>query len=685
MDYFGQLLANGLVLGAVYALAAVAFTLVYGVVRLVNFAFGELFMVGAFLTTSLMLPEVRLVGHVVPMPGFSFPVAALVAVLLTAALGVAVDRIAYRPLRRAPRLAPLITSIAVSVVLQSLAQTVWGAEELRFPEFELATYPPVVLFDSIYLSVMDLVVMASALCAMTGLTLFVARSSLGRAMRASAEDQTAALLVGVPVDRVVAAAFAIGSGFAALAGVLYAQTYGFAHSSMGFLPGLKALTAAVLGGIGSIPGAALGGVVLGLVEALGAGYLPNGTAWKDAISFVLLVLLLYVRPQGLLGRPELNAAGRGSLLGGAAEMGGWLRGVFAGLDRLLAGSSARGGAVALGAVALAAAAGLLVPSDYWLRILTTVLIYGMLASGLNVIVGFAGLLDLGFVAFWAVGSYLTSILFVLVLKDGFGVALQETWWLFYLNLPLGGLLAAALAVLLGTPTLRLRGDYLAIMTLGFGEIVRIVAINWVGLTNGPMGIRGIPAPVLFGVPLGTPRAQFFLALTLAAAVVFIVARLVRSYVGRAWVAIREDEEAAEAMGVPTARYKLYAYAMSGFVGGFVGVFYAHYQQYISPLNFSLFENIILLMLIVLGGLGTFIGPFVGAVIWIVFLQVAIDIPFVQAYPETRFALLGVILIALMLFRPQGLAASARVPLVMAGAGPGKAGRAEGAVAGRAGT
>ncbi|MDF2996414.1 MAG: putative rane protein [Xanthobacteraceae bacterium] len=667
MEYFGQLLANGLVLGAIYALTAVAFTLVYGVVRLVNFAFGELFMIGAFLTTSLMLDEVRLAGFMVPMPGLSFPLAALAAILITAALGVVVDRIAYRPLRKAPRLAPLITSIAVSVVLQSAAQSIWGAEELRFPEFGLATYPPVVLFDSIYLSVMDLVVMATAILAMIGLTLFISRSRLGRAMRASAEDQTAAQLVGIPVNRVVAAAFAIGSGFAALAGLLYAQTYGFAHASMGFLPGVKALTAAVLGGIGSTPGAALGGVILGLVEALGAGYLPNGSAYKDAISFVLLVLLLYIRPQGLLGRPELNSAGRGSLLGGASDIGpGWLRALFERMDAMLARTAQGGAPLALGLLAVALACGFFIPSDYWLRILTTVLIYGMLASGLNVIVGFAGLLDLGFVAFWAVGSYLTSILFVLVLKDTFGIPPQDLWWLLYLNLPLGGLLAAALAVLLGTPTLKLRGDYLAIMTLGFGEIVRIVAINWIGLTNGPMGIRGIPAPTLFGFSLGTPRMQYFFALALAVIVLFAVAGLVRSYVGRAWVAIREDEEAAEAMGVPTARYKLYAYAASGFVGGFVGVFYAHYQQYISPLNFGLFENIILLMLIVLGGLGTFVGPFVGAVIWIVFLQLAIDIPLVKAFPETRFALLGIILIALMLFRPQGLTASARVQLVMAG-------------------
>jgi len=665
MDYFGQLVANGLVLGAIYALTAVAFTLVYGVVRLVNFAFGELFMVGAFLTVSLMLPEVELFGYAVPMPDLTLVPAAIGAIALTAALGVLVDRIAYRPLRNAPRLAPLITSIAVSVVLQSLAQSAWGAEELRFPDFSLARMPPIVLFGAIYLSVMDLVVMAATVAAMIGLALFVSRTRLGRAMRATAEDQTAATLVGIPVDRVIAAAFALGSGFAALAGLLYAQTYGFAHPAMGFLPGLKALTAAVLGGIGSIPGAALGGVVLGFVEALGAGYLPNGSAYKDAISFVILVVLLFVRPQGLLGKPEMNAAGRGSLLAGTSRLDrGAFAWLFAKLDLAFARIGTAGAPAALAALAAAILVGLLAPSDYWLRILTFVLIYGLLASGLNIIVGFTGLLDLGFVAFWAVGSYFTSILFVLVLRQGFGIPPQEMWWLLYLNLPLGGLLAAALAVVLGTPTLRLRGDYLAIMTLGFGEIVRIVAINWIGLTRGPMGIRGIPSPNLFGYPLGSPRMLYFFALALTVVVVFAIVRVARSYVGRAWVAIREDEEAAEAMAIPTARYKLYAYAASGFVGGVVGVFYAHSQQYISPMNFNLFENIVILMLIVLGGLGTFIGPFVGALIWIVFLQAGLDIPLVQSYPELRYALLGVLLIALMLFRPQGLAASARVSLVM---------------------
>ncbi|MBP5857514.1 hypothetical protein KAJ83_10880 [Marivibrio halodurans] len=664
MDFFGQLLVNAIMLGAIYSLAAIAYSLVYGVVQLVNFAFGELFMLGAFICISLMLPSVRLFGLEAPMPALPFLLAAPVSIAVVAAIGVVVERLAYKPLRNAPRLAPLIAAIAVSVLLQSLAQSVWGAEELSFPSFALSDLPPIILFDSIYVSVMEIVVLITALVSMLGLTLFVRRTRMGRAMTAAAEDREAAYLVGIPVNRVIALAFLIGSGFAALAGVLYAQAYGFAHPTMGFLPGLKALTAAVLGGIGSIPGAALGGMVLAVIETFGAGYLPNGSAYRDAISFAILILLLMFRPQGLLGRPELNDMPAGSLVGmlGQYARAGGVGRLFAPIDRLFermgAGSLVLNVALFCTALALA----FIITNDFWLRILIFVVTYGLLASGLNIVVGFTGLLDLGFVAFWAVGSYFTSILFILVLKNQFGVAPTDIWWLFYVNLIAGGVLAAGAGMLLGYPTLRLRGDYLAIMTLGFGEIVRIVATNWIDLTRGPMGIRGIPTPSLFGYPLNDPRHLYLVGVLLAAALLFLLSRVVRSYVGRAWVAIRENESAAEAMGVHTARYKLYAYASGGFFGGVVGVFFAHSQQYISPLSFTLFENILILMLVVLGGLGTFIGPFVGALFWIVFLQVAQGFSLFQAMPELRYALLGALLVALMVFRPQGLSARARVPL-----------------------
>jgi branched-chain amino acid transport system permease protein len=667
MEYFGQLLMNGLLLGSIYALTAVAYTIVYGVVRLVNFAFGELFMLGAMISVTLMLPAGRLFGYEVALPALSFWLAVPVAVAVTAAIGAVIERVAYRPLRTAPRLAPLISSIAVSTLLASLAQMIWGAQQISMPRTPLASDEPTVLFGSIFVARADLVIVVTMIVTLIGFHLFVSRSRLGRTMRAAAESRVASLLVGIPADRVIMIAFAIGSAFAALAGILYAQSYGSVYPTMGFIPGLKALTAAVLGGIGSIPGAALGGIILGLVESLGAGYLPEGSAYRDAISFVILVLLLLVRPQGILGKPELNEVGRGSLLGN--DDNGRAAGPIATMqDKLSALWAKLGGTNAwivasalLGAVLL----GAFIPSNYWLQILTTVLIYGMLASGLNVIVGFAGLLDLGFVAFWAVGSYVTAILFVLVFQNGYGIPPAELWWMFYPLLLVGGIVAALFGVLLGYPTLRLRGDYLAIMTLGFGEIVRIVATNWIGLTRGPMGIRGIPSPSIFGIQLGSPRALYFFALALSIVIVFFIVRVVRSKMGRAWVAIREDEHAAEAIGIDTARYKLLAYAFSAAIGGIVGVFYAHAQRYIGPGNFSVAENITLLLLIVVGGLGTFVGPFIGALIWVLFLQLSLSIPIVQSYPEIRYVFLGAALVSLMLFRPQGIAArQARPNLVV---------------------
>ncbi|MFT0172641.1 ABC transporter permease [Paraburkholderia mimosarum] len=666
MLYFEQLLVNGLMLGAVYALAAVAYTLVYGVVKLVNFAFGELFMLGAFITLSLMAPEISLLGHVVPMPGLSFHAAAPLAIAAVAALGALIDRVAYRPLRNAPRLAPLITSIAVSVLLQSLAQTVWGPGSLRFPDTPLSQIPAVHL-GQVSISGSNLVVICAALVAMAGLQCFVRFSSLGRAMRAAAQDTTAACLVGIPVNRIIGLAFVLGSGCAAIAGILYAQAFEFASPTMGFTPGLKALTAAVLGGIGSVPGAAVGGLFLGIAESLCAGFLPNGAVYQDALSFILLVLLLLVRPQGILGKKEMNSHARGSLITAKArKRASMVTAPLRAMDRLFASRFFDSWTFRLLVLACSIAAGLLVQSDYWLSIMIVVLVYGMLASGLNIVVGFAGLLDLGFVAFWAVGSYFTSIVFIDVLQKQFGIDVDSVWWLLYANLILGGALAAVCGAILGYPTLRVRGDYLAIMTLGFGEIIRVVATNWVSLTNGPMGIRGIPSPSLFGYEIGDSRSLYFFALALTVVLLFCIGRVVRSFVGRAWVALREDEDAAQAMGVPGTRYKLLAYACSGFVGGVVGVFYAHFQQYISPASFSLFENILILMLIVLGGLGTMIGPFIGAAIWIVFLQLSLKVPFVNSYPESRYILLGAMLIALMLFRPSGVAAKARLRLVMEG-------------------
>jgi len=307
---------------------------------------------------------------------------------------------------------------------------------------------------------------------------------------------------------------------------------------------------------------------------------------------------------------------------------------------------------------------LVVGSDRWVTLLTVVVIYVVLASGLNIVVGFTGLLDLGYVAFYAIGAYYTAIIFRQVLDAQFGVDITRYWWLMWVNLIVGGLLAAGAGVLIGYPTLRVRGDYLAIMTLGFGEIIRIIAGNWVGLTRGPSGIVGIPKPEFAGFEFSTQQSLYYLALALALISLFVISRIVRSRIGRAWTAIREDEVAAEAMGIHTSRYKLLSYATGAFFAGVMGVFFGHYINYISPSSFLLMESFIILSLVVLGGMGNIAGPILGAVIWITLQEWLRDFSFVQAHPETRGIAMGLVLVLLMVFRPQGLLGSRRIALEM---------------------
>ncbi len=296
--------------------------------------------------------------------------------------------------------------------------------------------------------------------------------------------------------------------------------------------------------------------------------------------------------------------------------------------------------------------------------MTVVVIYVVLASGLNIVVGFTGLLDLGYVAFYAIGAYYTAIIFNSVLKVKFGVDLDAYWWLTWVNFVVGGLMASIAGVLIGYPTLRVRGDYLAIMTLAFGEIIRIVANNWVGLTRGPSGIPGIPKPEFFGFGFESQRSLYYLGLALALLSLWVISRIVRSRIGRAWTAIREDEVAAEAMGIHTSRYKLLSYATGAFFAGAMGVFFGHYLNYISPSSFMLMESFLILSLVVLGGMGNIAGPVLGATIWITLQEWLRDFTFVQEHPEMRGIAMGLVLVLLMVFRPQGLLGSLRVKLEM---------------------
>ncbi|HZR68644.1 MAG TPA: branched-chain amino acid ABC transporter permease [Burkholderiales bacterium] len=302
MDILLQQLINGVTLGSVYALVALGYTMVYGIIGLINFAHGELVMVGALTALSVIAALLRL--------GLGLPPAAMMLIALLAALPVcmllayAMERVAYRPLRRAPRLAPLITAIGVSIVLQNVAMLVWGRSYFSFPPILSVTN-----YDVAGATITDLQILIVLLSAalMAGLLLIVHRTRLGLAMRATAENLGVAALMGVDANRIIVAAFLLGSALAAVAGLMVSAYYGIAHYYMGFLLGLKAFTAAVLGGIGNIGGAMLGGLLLGVIESLGAGYIGDltggflGSNYQDVFAFMVLVVVLTIRPSGLLG------------------------------------------------------------------------------------------------------------------------------------------------------------------------------------------------------------------------------------------------------------------------------------------------------------------------------------------------------------------------------------------------
>ncbi len=283
-------------------------------------------------------------------------------------------------------------------------------------------------------------------------------------------------------------------------------------------------------------------------------------------------------------------------------------------------------------------------SSYQITIMTTALMYAVLGLGLNIVVGLAGLLDLGYVAFYAVGAYSYALL-----NHHFGLG-------FWAALPIGGVLAALFGIVLGFPVLRLRGDYLAIVTLGFGEIIRLLLENWNAFSFGPSGIANIARPGLFGVELsvdGAIRYLYYLVLVLGLITIFVVNRLRDSRIGRAWIALREDEIACQAMGIDKTRTKLTAFALGATWAGMVGVLFAAKTTFINPASFTFMESAVILAIVVLGGMGSTVGVVIGALIFILLPE------YLRAFADYRMLLFGAIMVGCMVFRPQGIIGSRR--------------------------
>ncbi len=300
--HFFQQLVNGLTIGSTYALIAIGYTMVYGIIGMINFAHGEVYMIGSYVA-FIVLAGLAMVGiHSLPL---LMTAAFIATIVVTSAYGYSIERVAYRPLRNSNRLIPLISAIGMSIFLQNTVLLSQDSKDKSIPNL----IPGSISFgpggaEEVLVSYMQILVFVVTLIAMTGLTLFISRSRLGRACRACAEDIKMANLLGINTNNIIALTFVIGAALAAVAAVLLSMQYGVINPNAGFLVGLKAFTAAVLGGIGSIPGAMLGGLVLGVAEAFGADIF--GDQYKDVVAFGLLVLVLLFRPTGILGRPEVE-------------------------------------------------------------------------------------------------------------------------------------------------------------------------------------------------------------------------------------------------------------------------------------------------------------------------------------------------------------------------------------------
>ena len=309
MDVLLQQIINGLVMGSMYALVALGYTMVYGIINLINFAHGEVLMVAALTSWTV----IGVMKEAMPgAPGWVILlIALLIAAVVAAVLNFTIEKIAYRPLRNSPKLAPLITAIGMSILLQTLAMIIWKPNYKAYPS--LLSSEPIDIAGAV-ISPTQVMILGVTAVSLAVLMWLVNATKLGRAMRATAENPRVASLMGVKPDTVISATFIIGAVLAAIAGVMYASNYGTAQHSMGFLPGLKAFTAAVFGGIGNLGGAVVGGILLGLIESIGSGYIGEltggvlGSHYSDIFAFIVLIFVLTLRPSGLMGERVADRA-----------------------------------------------------------------------------------------------------------------------------------------------------------------------------------------------------------------------------------------------------------------------------------------------------------------------------------------------------------------------------------------
>ena len=595
---------NGLIVGNIYALLAVGLALIFGVSNLINFAQGSVFAVGAYVGLAA-----------ITLLGTPLPVTLLIVAVACGLLGMLIERVGLRPLAGSPRIAPLLATIGISYVLDQVIQLIASPDPRGLPP-QIAPWRITVGGGTI--GALDLLIGGIGLGTAALLWAFLRFSRLGWAVRAVAQDRDAALQMGVDADRVNSTVFAIAGALGGVAGILVGLYYNHIDPGMSFNATLKGVVAQVIGGMGSIPGAVAGGLILGLSESFGVAVF--GSSARNLFAFVLLLVFLVLRPEGLFAR-------RGT----APEP---LTGSFVAPSRPVR--------VPPWTVAVAFAAAAVLPlavgenGAYLVQTLTNAWLYAILALSLTLVAGTLGMVSLGHAGLLAIGAYASALLST------------DAHWPVLLTIPVAGVVTAVLGTLLILPAFRLRGHTVSIATLGVGEIVALVILNWDGLTHGPIGVVGIPAPSFMGIDLGGVDAMYWLSLGLLAGLGLLQARLLRSHLGRTFRAIRDDDVAARAFGIRPGLYKGMGFAVSGFLAGVSGAVTASIYSYINHETFTAQVSVLALTMVILGGMGNIVGAIVGAV-------ALVGIPELFRFTaEYRILAYGIVLLLLVRFRPQGL-------------------------------
>ncbi|MFG1784660.1 ABC transporter permease [Rhodococcus oryzae] len=596
-------LLAGLIHGNAYALIAVGITLIFGVTNVINFAHGAVFAFGSIFAWWLIAEL-----------GLSLWTTIVVVVGVSGLLGFVVNVVAVRPLSRGPAVAALLATVAAGMIIENLVQMIFGPETRPFPQVLPTNNWQI---GGVRFGTSDLVMFAITIVVMAGLAGFLKYGRYGLAIRATAQDPDAALQMGIPVPRVQNLAFIIASGLGGLAGIFVGLYNSNISPTSGTIAGMSGFVAATIGGLGSIPGAVLGGFVLGIIEAVGIYQFGDG--YRDLITFGVLIAVLVLRPGGLLAKaPSISSEPlTGTFLGSGRQI------------RVQWWQAAAGFAVVGIGVPL-------VSGSYGLVVGTQIIAYAIIAVSMTLVAGSAGQLTIGQAGPIAIGAYTSAILTI------------SYDWPFLAAVAAAALTAAIVSSVLAAPVWRLNGHYVAIATLGIGVVTVAIIRNWESVTRGSYGLFGIPAPRIFGYEFSTAADLFRLDLVFLALTVLVVAAIQRSHLGTVLRSVGSDEVAARSSGVRVRDYKALAFAISAIFSGIGGALLGHQYSYIDPTVFNLGLSLLVVTIIVLGGTGSPYGAILGSV-------VLIGVPeLFRLAPEVRILLYGVILLLIIRFRPQGI-------------------------------